>query len=87
MISCPISGIPELVRHGETGLLVHPDDPTALAGAITRLAFNNSLRNHLGRQARALVEQQHDQRMNTRQLLDLMTSVGSIPVHRLNEKG
>jgi colanic acid/amylovoran biosynthesis glycosyltransferase len=79
VISCPIAGIPELVRHGETGLLVHPNDPAALAGAITRLAFNDSLRIHLGRQARALVEQQHDQRMNTRQLLDLMNAVGSIP--------
>jgi glycosyltransferase involved in cell wall biosynthesis len=27
VISCPISGIPELVRDGETGLLVPPDDP------------------------------------------------------------
>jgi colanic acid/amylovoran biosynthesis glycosyltransferase len=85
VISCPISGIPELVRHGETGLLVHPDDPAALAGAITRLAFNDSLRIHLGRQARALAQQQHDQRMNTRQLLDLLTSVGSLPVYRPNE--
>lgn len=85
VISCPISGIPELVRHGKTGLLVHPDDPAALAGAITRLAFNDSLRIHLGRQARGLVEQQHDQRINTRQLLDLMTSVGSVPVCRPNE--
>lgn len=79
VISCPISGIPELVRHGETGLLVHPDDPAALAGAITRFAFDDSLRIQLGRQARALAEQQHDQRMNTRQLLDLMTRVGSVP--------
>ena len=85
VISCPISGIPELVRHGETGLLVHPDDPAALAGAITSLAFNDSLRIHLGRQARTLAEQQHDHRMNTRQLLDLMTSVGSVPVYRPNE--
>lgn len=85
VISCPISGIPELVRHGETGLLVHPDDPAALAGAITRLAFDDSLRIQLGRQARIVAEQQHSQRMNTRQLLDLMTSVGSAPVYRLNE--
>jgi glycosyltransferase involved in cell wall biosynthesis len=79
VISCPISGIPELVRNGETGLLVPPDDPAALAGAITRLAFDDSLRTQLGRQARALAEQQHDQRMNTRQLLALMTRVGSVP--------
>jgi glycosyltransferase involved in cell wall biosynthesis len=79
VISCPLSGIPELVRNGETGLLVQPDDPTALAGAITHLMFNESLRIHLGKQARALVEKQHDQRMNTHQLLHLITSVDSIP--------
>jgi glycosyltransferase involved in cell wall biosynthesis len=74
VISCPLAGIPELVRHGETGLLVNPDDPAALAESIIRLAFNDSLRIHLGRQARVLSEQQHDQRRNTLQLLDLMTS-------------
>jgi glycosyltransferase involved in cell wall biosynthesis len=74
VISCPLAGIPELVRHGETGLLVNPDDPAALAGAITRLASNDSLRIQLGKQARALAEQQHDQRRNTRQLLKLMAS-------------
>ena len=76
VISCPISGILELVRHGETGLLVPPDDPAALADAITCLAINDSLRIHLGRQARTLALQQHDQRKNTCQLLDFMTSIG-----------
>jgi colanic acid/amylovoran biosynthesis glycosyltransferase len=81
VISCPIAGIPELVRHGETGLLVDSDNPAALAEAITRLSSNDQLRISLGRQARNLAEQQHDQRMNTRQLLDLMSSIDSVPVY------
>jgi glycosyltransferase involved in cell wall biosynthesis len=85
VISCPLSGIPELVRHGETGILVQPDDPSALAGAITQLMVDDSLRSHLGKQARVLAEKQHNQRINTRQLLDLMTSVGSAHAHKPNE--
>jgi colanic acid/amylovoran biosynthesis glycosyltransferase len=75
VISCPVAGIPELVRHGETGLLVDSDNPAALAEAITRLASNDRLRIQLGKQARNLAEQQHDQRMNARQLLDLIVKV------------
>jgi len=77
VISCPISGIPELVRDGETGLLVPPDDPRALADAVERLARDEPLRVRLGRQGRALVERQHDQRETARRLLDLM--VGPAP--------
>jgi glycosyltransferase involved in cell wall biosynthesis len=73
------------VRHGETGLLVQPDDPSALAEAIIRLMVNDSLRIHLGKQARILAEKQHNQRVNTRQLLDFMTSFGSEVVYRPNE--
>jgi glycosyltransferase involved in cell wall biosynthesis len=73
VISCPVAGIPELVRHGETGLLIQPDDCVALAEAIIQLKADDSARILLGRQARKLVEKQHDQRTNTRQLLDLMT--------------
>ena len=42
----------ELVRHGRTGLLVPPEDPTALAHALAELAENETLRLALG--ARAL---------------------------------
>ena len=76
VISCPISGIPELVRDGETGLLVPPDDPRALADAIERLARDESLRVRLGRQGRALVERQHDQHTTARRLLHLMLGAG-----------
>lgn len=85
VISCPISGIPELVRHEETGLLVPPNDPAALAGAIIRLVLNDSLRIHLGKQARALAVQQHDQHKNTCQLLDYMASLGQVSGYRPSE--
>ncbi|MEM8646961.1 MAG: glycosyltransferase, partial [Pseudomonadota bacterium] len=33
-LSTPVSGVPELVRDGENGILVPPDDPKALAEAL-----------------------------------------------------
>ncbi len=37
VVASAVGGIPEVVADGETGLLVPPDDPGALAGAITAL--------------------------------------------------
>ena len=36
VVSTRVSSIPEIVVDGETGLLVPPDDPVALATAITQ---------------------------------------------------
>jgi glycosyltransferase involved in cell wall biosynthesis len=44
----PGSGINYVVRDGETGLLVAPGDPFALAAAIRRLRDNVELRHHFG---------------------------------------
>jgi glycosyltransferase involved in cell wall biosynthesis len=46
-ISTDVSAIPELIRDGETGLLVNPGDSEALAGAIAQLAANPSQRRSL----------------------------------------
>ena len=56
LVSTRVSGIPELVRHGQTGLLVPPGDPDALAQAIMSLAANPKMRTQLGKNARTLVE-------------------------------
>jgi glycosyltransferase involved in cell wall biosynthesis len=45
-------GVPDLVRDGETGLLVEPKDPGALARAIVRLLANQELGSRLGTAAR-----------------------------------
>jgi glycosyltransferase involved in cell wall biosynthesis len=48
VVSTKVSGIPELVTHGETGCLVPQRDPLALAGAIGRLLDDCALRERLG---------------------------------------
>ena len=37
VVATNVSSIPEIVVEGETGLLVAPDDPTALATAVIRV--------------------------------------------------
>jgi glycosyltransferase involved in cell wall biosynthesis len=56
VVSTPTSGIPEVVEHGRSGLLVPADDPAALAGAIDRVLGDPVLRARLaagGREAAA----------------------------------
>src|SRR5262249_20813971 len=72
VVSCTVSGVPELVRDGETGLLVPPDAPGPLADAVQRLADDPALRARLGSAGRALVERQHDQDRNARRVVELL---------------
>ena len=50
-----IGGIPDLILHEQTGLLVPPADSTALAIGLTRLMADPSLRVRLGNAGRAHV--------------------------------
>jgi glycosyltransferase involved in cell wall biosynthesis len=53
VISTPIGAIPEIVQDGDTGILVTPRDPEALAAAIERIVGDHLLAARLGRAARA----------------------------------
>lgn len=57
VVATEVGGVPEVVRHGETGLLVPPRDPEALAGAMSRLAGDPALRDSMGRAGRALARE------------------------------
>jgi glycosyltransferase involved in cell wall biosynthesis len=54
VVATRVGGVPEIVRDGETGLLVPPRDPEALAAAMARLAEEPALRERLGAGGRAL---------------------------------
>jgi len=59
-ISTEVSAVPELVRNGETGVLVAPEDRAALAKAIARLMADPALRERLGAAGRRHVRQSFD---------------------------
>lgn len=50
-----VGGIPEIIRDGETGLLVPPEDPEQLAEALLRLLRNPEEGKKLGERGRAVV--------------------------------
>jgi glycosyltransferase involved in cell wall biosynthesis len=60
VVASELSGIPELVEHGRTGLLVPPGDPAALARALERLHADRALRRRLGIEARRRVRREYD---------------------------
>jgi len=55
VVTTPISGIPEAVRHGENGLLVPERDVAALAAALELLLSDPELRHRLGANARQTI--------------------------------
>jgi glycosyltransferase involved in cell wall biosynthesis len=59
-----VTGIPEILRPEETGLIVREGDPVALADALARLLGDAALRRRLSESGRALVEREFDIRRN-----------------------
>jgi glycosyltransferase involved in cell wall biosynthesis len=51
VIATTVGGIPEVVDHGRTGILVPPKNPNELAGAIQQLLSDSVLRQRLARNA------------------------------------
>jgi glycosyltransferase involved in cell wall biosynthesis len=56
IVSTDVDGIPEAIVNGETGLLVPPRDPDALAGAIISVLQNPAMAQTIGPAARRRVE-------------------------------
>src|SRR6266581_4854312 len=56
VIGTDLEGIPELVRHGQTGLLVRPRDFAGLADALLAVAADPDRARAMARAGRALVE-------------------------------
>ena len=64
VVSTLVSGIPEMVTDGESGLLVAAEDPAALAGALRRLTRDRQLARAVADAARRRVEQDFALRTN-----------------------
>ncbi len=70
-LSTPVSGVPELIADGETGLLVDPEDAGQLCDALALLIAQPALRQRLGANAQSKVRSEFDHDAGVTQLLDL----------------
>jgi colanic acid/amylovoran biosynthesis glycosyltransferase len=77
VVASAISGIPELVRAGETGQLVPPGDPGEIARAIARVAEDRQAATAMAARGRSLVEQEFDLQKNVRRLTALFRKAAS----------
>ena len=56
VVATRVGGVPELVKDGETGILVPPEDPESLARAIVGLLRNTAQANSMGNAGRKRVQ-------------------------------
>ncbi|MBA4394166.1 MAG: hypothetical protein C0407_11490 [Desulfobacca sp.] len=55
MVATRVGGIPEIVEDGFNGVLIPPEDPQALAGAVLKLLEDQACADRLGKKAQALI--------------------------------
>jgi len=75
IVASAIDGPKDFLVDGSTALLVPPNDPRALANATLRLIEDDSLRESLGRAARAEAEQRYSFAAVGRRLLRALDNV------------
>jgi glycosyltransferase involved in cell wall biosynthesis len=71
VVGTTAGGIPEIVRNGESGLLVQPENPIALAGALTSLLRDSELRRNLGMAGRRRAEEEFSVERMAQRVLEL----------------
>ena len=77
VVASRISGIPELVEDGRSGLLVQPGDTAALADALQRLHDDPALRRTMGCAGRERIVGEFDLRASTRRRAELFTTAAA----------
>jgi glycosyltransferase involved in cell wall biosynthesis len=85
-VASRVGGIPEVVREGETGLLVPPRDAGALAGAIASLLDDPVRREAMGRAGRQVITEDFSMERAITATVDLYEELaGSAPAAQTSE--
>jgi D-inositol-3-phosphate glycosyltransferase len=77
-----IGGLPEAIEHGETGLLIEPEDPGGLAAALLELLDDDGRRRAMGRAAHRRAAEVFSWERITDELVGLYDEVLAAPSHR-----
>ncbi len=71
VISCPVGGIPDMVEHGVSGLLIPPGEPDVIARAVLSLKKDPSLKEKLAAGGRKRFEDEFEVTKCVNQLREL----------------
>lgn len=85
VVSTRITGIPELIDDGHTGLLVAPGRVDELADALERLLVDPTLRRELGSRAREKVLDEFNTTSSAERLYELFVQELAQPVNDATE--
>jgi len=83
VISTAIGGIPEMVVENETGILVSPGDPGALASAIEKVIIDLSFARHLGEQGQKRAANLFSIEKNARSLIRIFAELADSKIDNL----
>jgi colanic acid/amylovoran biosynthesis glycosyltransferase len=75
VISTTVSGIPELVDEGASGILVPPKDEKAIADAIIALCKDGALRVKMGKEGREIIERKFNIIFEAEKLIGVFDNV------------
>jgi glycosyltransferase involved in cell wall biosynthesis len=59
VVASRVGGVPELVEHQKTGLLIEPSDSASLAAAMNRISSNRELATEMGREGQSAAVNHH----------------------------
>jgi glycosyltransferase involved in cell wall biosynthesis len=80
VVATTLTGVAEAVEQEQSGLLVAPDDPAALAGALARVLGDGALAERLGRGARERVHEKFDCNRTLPGVAEALAAAGLIGV-------
>ena len=76
VVATKVGGIPEVVLHGETGILVPPRNPQAIARAILKLYNNRNLASRLGQRGYQVVHKKFSSEAMAERIVRLYERLG-----------
>jgi glycosyltransferase involved in cell wall biosynthesis len=75
VVAANVGGVPDLIKHGETGFLFEPEDSNSAIAGLKRLAEEPELAAEMGYRARSFIEEHHSQNRLPERLAQLYRTV------------
>ena len=82
VVATAVGGVPEMIKHERTGLLVPPRDPVALADAIARLLLDHPLADSVARAGHDLAQARFNVDQMVRQIADVYAEGAAVVAAR-----